>query len=57
MQQSLPVTNEEKAMPKAMGGAREPSAILLRTPWITPIAVKGEGIYLELADGQRLIDG
>jgi hypothetical protein len=49
--------NEEKVILEAVGGAREPSAILLRTPWITPIAVKGEGIYLELADGQRLIDG
>jgi adenosylmethionine-8-amino-7-oxononanoate aminotransferase len=26
-------------------------------PWRLPVAVKGEGIYLELEDGSRIIDG
>ena len=31
--------------------------LLRRTPWDPPVAVKGEGIYLDLADGRRVIDG
>ncbi|KAH8077869.1 pyridoxal phosphate-dependent transferase [Cristinia sonorae] len=34
----------------------KPSAILHRTPWQPPIAVSGEGIYLDLEDGRRIID-
>jgi 4-aminobutyrate aminotransferase-like enzyme len=33
------------------------TAILHRTPWIPPVAVRGEGVYLELEDGSRIIDG
>ena len=32
------------------------SSILHRTPWRPPVAVSGEGIYLELEDGRRIID-
>ncbi|KIL69369.1 hypothetical protein M378DRAFT_184532 [Amanita muscaria Koide BX008] len=30
--------------------------ILYRTPWRPPVAVSGEGIYLELEDGRKVID-
>src|SRR5712672_2159550 len=33
-----------------------PSAILRRTPWKTPVAVGGQGIYITLEDGRELID-
>jgi len=33
------------------------TAILSRIPWRPPVAVKGEGIYLDLEDGTRIIDG
>lgn len=31
--------------------------LLHRTPWTPPIAVSAEGIYIDLADGKRVIDG
>lgn len=33
------------------------TSILHRTPWIPPVAVRGEGIYVDLQDGRRVIDG
>ena len=33
------------------------TSILHRTPWIPPIAVRAEGIYVDLEDGRRVIDG
>lgn len=33
------------------------TSILHRTPWTPPVAVRGEGIYIELEDGHRVIDG
>ncbi|KIJ20719.1 hypothetical protein PAXINDRAFT_165587 [Paxillus involutus ATCC 200175] len=33
------------------------TSILHRTPWTPPVAVRGEGIYLDLEDGRRVIDG
>lgn len=35
----------------------KPTSIIHRTPWRPPVAVSGEGIYIELQDGRRLIDG
>ena len=37
--------------------SKQPSAILSRVPWKLPVASKGEGIYIDLQDGRRLIDG
>lgn len=34
----------------------KPSAILQRTPWVPPVAVSGQGIYITLEDGSTLID-
>ncbi|KAI6126478.1 PLP-dependent transferase [Pisolithus croceorrhizus] len=34
-----------------------PTSILHRTPWQPPVAVAAEGLYIDLEDGQRLIDG
>ncbi|KIK93489.1 hypothetical protein PAXRUDRAFT_828930 [Paxillus rubicundulus Ve08.2h10] len=33
------------------------TSILHRTPWTPPVAVRGEGIYIDLEDGRRVIDG
>jgi adenosylmethionine-8-amino-7-oxononanoate aminotransferase len=33
------------------------SAILGRVTWKLPIAIAGEGIYIDLQDGRRLVDG
>jgi E3 ubiquitin-protein ligase TRIP12 len=33
------------------------TSILHRTPWTPPVAVRGEGIYVDLQDGRRVIDG
>ncbi|KAI9573982.1 hypothetical protein HD554DRAFT_2202087 [Boletus coccyginus] len=33
------------------------TSILHRTPWTPPVAVRGEGIYVDLEDGRRVIDG
>lgn len=38
------------------GTSTQPSAILSRVPWRLPVASKGEGIYIDLQDGRRLID-
>ncbi|KZV84309.1 PLP-dependent transferase [Exidia glandulosa HHB12029] len=35
----------------------EPSAMLHRTPWRPPVAVSGQGIYVTLKDGRKIIDG
>jgi len=37
--------------------SKQSSAILSRVPWKLPVASKGEGIYIDLQDGRRLIDG
>ncbi|KAF8623231.1 hypothetical protein AX15_006465 [Amanita polypyramis BW_CC] len=39
-----------------MSSVHEPSSILFRTPWRPPVAVSGEGIYIDLEDGRRIID-
>jgi 4-aminobutyrate aminotransferase-like enzyme len=36
--------------------ASPPNAILHRTSWTPPVAVRGEGIYVDLEDGPRIID-
>ncbi|KAJ6531840.1 PLP-dependent transferase [Mycena capillaripes] len=33
-----------------------PTSILHRTPWIPPIAVSAQGAYIELENGQKLLD-
>ncbi|KAG8220830.1 hypothetical protein J3R82DRAFT_2323 [Butyriboletus roseoflavus] len=33
------------------------TSILHRTPWTPPVAVRAEGIYVDLEDGRRVIDG
>ncbi|KAJ7267394.1 PLP-dependent transferase [Mycena rebaudengoi] len=35
---------------------RRPTSILVRTPWIPPIAVAAKGSYIELEDGRKLLD-
>ncbi|PFH51863.1 hypothetical protein AMATHDRAFT_39945 [Amanita thiersii Skay4041] len=35
---------------------RQPTSILHRTPWRPPVAVAGDGIYIDLEDGRRVID-
>ena len=35
----------------------KPTSILHRTPWQPPIALAAEGIYIDLEDGRRVIDG
>jgi len=34
-----------------------PTSILHRTPWTPPIAIATDGIYIDLEDGRRVIDG
>jgi adenosylmethionine-8-amino-7-oxononanoate aminotransferase len=36
--------------------AARPTAILHRTPWQPPVAVSGQGIYIILEDGRKVID-
>jgi hypothetical protein len=43
--------------PPMADASKRPSAILSRVPWKLPVARKGEGIYIDLLDGRRLIDG
>jgi len=33
------------------------TAILNRIPWRPPVAVRGEGVFFDLEDGTRIIDG
>jgi E3 ubiquitin-protein ligase TRIP12 len=35
----------------------QPTSILFRTPWTPPVVVSAEGIYYNLEDGRRIIDG
>ncbi|KAE9398555.1 hypothetical protein BT96DRAFT_957548 [Gymnopus androsaceus JB14] len=35
----------------------KPTSIIHRTPWRPPVATNAEGIYIDLEDGRRLIDG
>jgi len=46
---SLDVLKESKTL--------KPTSILHRTPWQPPIALAAEGIYIDLEDGRRVIDG
>jgi len=46
---SLNVLKESKTL--------KPTNILHRTPWQPPIALAAEGIYIDLEDGRRVIDG
>lgn len=34
-----------------------PTSILHRTPWTPPIAIATDGVYIDLEDGRRVIDG
>ncbi|KAI0272306.1 hypothetical protein BC834DRAFT_1030472 [Gloeopeniophorella convolvens] len=47
--------------PHANGSATRnglrPTAILHRTPWRPPVAMKAQGIYITLEDGREVIDG
>jgi 4-aminobutyrate aminotransferase-like enzyme len=56
----LPVDTEASHTPHTNGEPlakpQPQTAILHRTPWIPPVAVSGEGVYLELEDGNRVID-
>jgi Adenosylmethionine-8-amino-7-oxononanoate aminotransferase len=36
--------------------ANTPSSILHRTTWRPPVAIRAEGIYVDLEDGRRVID-
>ena len=42
-----------------MSSVSEPqsTSILFRTPWKPPVAVNSEGIYYDLEDGRKIIDG
>ena len=46
--------SHEKAAEQA---SVRPTAILHRVPWRPPVAVSAQGIYVELEDGRRVIDG
>jgi adenosylmethionine-8-amino-7-oxononanoate aminotransferase len=46
---SLNVLKESKTL--------KPTSILHRTPWQPPVALAAEGIYIDLEDGRRVIDG
>jgi len=35
----------------------KPTSIIHRTPWRPPVATNAEGIYIDLEDGRRVIDG
>ncbi|KIO31758.1 hypothetical protein M407DRAFT_241680 [Tulasnella calospora MUT 4182] len=51
------VKRVEAAKARAAAASRRPSVILHRTPFVPPVAVAAEGIYVDLADGRRVIDG
>jgi len=34
-----------------------PTSILHRTPWTPPVAIATDGVYIDLEDGRRVIDG
>lgn len=34
-----------------------PTSILHRTPWRPPVAISAEGVWIELEDGRRVLDG
>ncbi|KAG6897829.1 hypothetical protein C0992_010634 [Termitomyces sp. T32_za158] len=38
-------------------GFSRPTAILHRTPWTPPVAKGAEGMYIDLEDGRRVLDG
>lgn len=40
----------------SIANTRKPTSILHRTPWQPPIALSGQGSYIELEDGRRVID-
>lgn len=44
------------AVEKSVSQAPKPTYILHRTPWRPPVAVAAQGIYVDLENGQRLID-
>jgi len=50
------LSNGSTAPPEKRVPPSRPSAILRRTPWKTPVAVGGQGIYITLEDGRELID-
>ncbi|KAH9479472.1 Aminotransferase [Psilocybe cubensis] len=52
---SVPSTTADSL--KVASEAAKKTSILHRTPWQPPVAVGAEGIYLDLEDGTRVIDG
>jgi adenosylmethionine-8-amino-7-oxononanoate aminotransferase len=50
-------TEPEQKNDKSMPAALRPTSILHRTPWRPPVAVSGQGCYITLEDGRKVIDG
>jgi hypothetical protein len=50
-------TEPEQKNDKSMPAAMPPTSILHRTPWRPPVAVSGQGCYITLEDGRKVIDG
>jgi len=57
MAPALEVNSTDEATNGAKKPTLKPTSILHRTPWQPPVAVAGEGVYIDLEDGRRLIDG
>ncbi|KAG8836354.1 hypothetical protein FRC17_005640 [Serendipita sp. 399] len=59
---SLPTTTEASLVPDIAEGTQSSSTPpvydpqLHRVPWVPPVAVSAQGIYIDLEDGTRLID-
>jgi hypothetical protein len=53
---SLPIEDGHPTVPAKDLPKLRPTHILHRTPWRPPVAVSAQGIYVELENGQRLID-
>lgn len=47
------------SIPRLTGNRMDarPTSILHRTPWTPPIAIATDGVYIDLEDGRRVIDG
>ncbi len=50
------LANSSTTTSDAVAPALKPTSILHRTPWQPPTAVSGQGIYVELEDGKKVID-
>lgn len=56
MAPSLVHPEETSEVKKNALAEQRPTMILHRTPWRPPVAVSGQGIYLQLESGQTVID-